>query len=203
MGMESLRPAHVHDSPPTGRSWEGVILSIGFWACAGCAAVLFGAVSLAPRVVERARLERDYFARQSELVDLQGEVQHLERLVQQLERAGAGALQEGADRRPREGVDRGVSLPLSDELKHDPRHAPVESAGVPYSDPWYVSILAGVAASRERQRDWSLLAGGLLLFGFVFLHEQAGSRCLARSVVTPCGWLVRRYWKPPGDPNGV
>ena len=167
-------------------------MSVGFWGCLVAAAGLFGAVSLSPRVVEREGLERDYAARQSELLTLQREVAQLERVAARL--VENSTLTAAVARHELQRSPVGVrTLAVPERLRHDPRDAAPVPIDVTYDEPVYLPVLQSLAASPERRLRWSLLAAGLLTFGFAFLHAGAGSRAVGRMVASPVRWLGRRY----------
>jgi hypothetical protein len=86
-----------------------------------------------------------------------------------------------------------VALTVAAPLRHDPRTAPPEPVDVFPSEEWYLPLLGAIAASPARQLKMSLTAAALLAFGFVFLHEQAGSRLAGRVLAAPWRALRRRY----------
>lgn len=164
---------------------SGLVLSCGFWACVAAAGVLFGSVALAPRAVERSRLERSFADRQSELLTLQANVANLERV--------AAALRQQPAAGGTATTNPGSALAVDASLRFDPRAPSIEPIDVTYEEPWYLPILTGLCDSPERRLRWSLLAAGLLTFGFVFLHEHAGSRSVGRTLLLPLRSLARRY----------
>jgi hypothetical protein len=177
---------------PAVRPVGGLVLTIGFWGCLVAAGGLFAAVSLAPRVVVREQLEREAAARQSELLTLAQEIGRLELVARGLGEDSplAAAVARSELQRSPAGVR---TLPVPERLRHDPRDAAPEPIDVTYEEPLYLPVLQSLAQSPERRLRWSLAAAGLLLFGFVFLHEHAGSRAVGRMLIAPIGWLGRRY----------
>jgi hypothetical protein len=169
----------------------GWVLSIGFWSCLAASAVLFATVTLAPRWVARHDLKLEYNARQVRLLAVDAELQQLARVAEGLEHdpkfAAAVARHELRD--PAEGE----LLPIDAALHYDLRARPVETVDFANNDAWYLPILRRLASSPELQRLWYGLAAGLLVFGFVFLHEHAGSRALTHAMTAPFRVFVSRY----------
>ncbi|MFV0444329.1 MAG: hypothetical protein ACK5Q5_12235 [Planctomycetaceae bacterium] len=175
-----------------GMPLAGLVLSLGFWGCLIAAGALFGAVSLAAKVVCREDLVRDHAHRQGELLTLQREVQHLQQVANELRSDSRLAASVARQAWPFE-PNHLVSIPLTGELQHDPRQLPPDPIDVVYEEPIYLPLLQSLADSPRRRWRWSFLAAGLLVFGFVFLHENAGSRALGRALIAPGVWLGRRY----------
>ncbi len=202
--MHSPRTTPATESAPV-RPFSGLVLSLGFWGCLFAAAVLFGCVSLAPRLVERAGLERNFADRQGELLTLQGEVARLDRVATGLrdDVSFAAMVARHELQQPAGTVWR---LPVQGGLHYDPRVLPPEPVDVTYHEPWYLPILVSLAERPERRLRWSLLASALLMFGFVFLHDHAGSRAVGAALVAPVRRLARRYIRrtpaTPGCPSG-
>lgn len=179
------------DRPPI-RAGGGLVLTIGFWSCLLAAGGMFSAVSLAPRVVVREQLERESAARQSELLTLAQEIGRLELVARGL--AEDSPLAASVARNELQRSPAGVrAIPVPERLRHDPRDAAPEPVDVTYEEPLYLPVLQSLAQSPVRRLRWSLAAAGLLLFGFVFLHEHAGSRAVGRMLSAPFCWLGRRY----------
>lgn len=195
--MTETSPLSVTATTPAVRPAGAIVLSAGFWGCLVAASVLFGTVALAARVVEHARLERETAERQSELLTLNRDVMHLERVVRGLQSDASFAqtvARHALGRRPAGAI----ALPVGGKLRYDPREAAPDPIDVTWQAPWYLPILASVATSPQRQQRWSLIAAGLLAFGFVFLHENAGSRAAGRALAAPLVWLGRRYRRVRG-----
>lgn len=195
---------HTGPTPSGDRTASGIILSLGFWCCFAAAAVLFGAVSLSSRLMERHRLEQQFARRQGDLLTLQREVDHLEAVVRALE--AEGRLTRSVALHELRQAPRGVAaIPVEERLRYDPREADVTPVDVDHADPWYLFILRALAESPERRWGWGLVSAGLLVFGFVLLHEQAGSRTVWFLVTQPLRYGLRRYQQrnPPSAPHTV
>jgi hypothetical protein len=176
-------------------SLSGLVLSLGFWAALFAAAAIVGVVSLGPRWVRKIELERTYLERQVELVDLQQEVRRLESLADRLASDRVAARRIDPHRavemsRPGRAA---TAIELSPELRHDPRAATTHGPAVEWSDPWYLPLLQRLNDSPRAQAGACLVAAGLLLFGFVFLHENAGAATAGRALVMPFASLGGRY----------
>jgi hypothetical protein len=182
-------------SPPH-RSGSAIVLSLGFWGCVFGATVLFGSVALAPRVVEWHDLQRRFATRQGELLTLQGENDRLNHVVTGL-RSDAAFARSIARHELRGAPSAPRTVTLSDDLRFDPRQPAADPIDVAYTEPWYLPILAELVQSPTRRIRWSMLAAGLLAFGFVFLHEHAGSRAVGRLLGAPFRWCAVRYASRP------
>jgi hypothetical protein len=185
------------DAPAPPNTAPGAwLLSLGFWSCVFAASALWGAVSLAPRLVDRHDLERRFAERQGQLLTLHGDIEQMRMVRKELERQSefTATVARHELRQTPPSVD---VLPVSPELRHDAREARPAPVDILYDAPWYLPVLRRLAASDELRTRWSLWAAGLLLFGFVFLHENAGTRAVVRLALAPFRGLARRYRVTP------
>jgi hypothetical protein len=186
-------PAAAHRESPL----AGAALSIGFWLCLLIAGGLFAAASLAPRVIHRANLRSEFAARQSELLTLQSEVSRLAEVERALK--GNGTLSVRMATRDLASNDRGWSVRVSEPLRFDVRTVPTPVETPRQKEPWHLSLARRLNRSPEMRRWWLLCADGLVAFGFIFLHESAGSRAMRGVALWPVRKLAARYSGTSGE----
>lgn len=143
-----------------------------FWLCLLVSAALYAPCALASRVVAWAELREKYDENQADLVGVQQQVQHLQRVANALEadpafaaqlaRVELGAAQPGT---------RVIALPA--ELANDPRIPPSVPAVEPPRTPWYLPLMQRVAADHALRRNLLCTAAGVFLFGFLVFRDGA------------------------------
>ncbi len=159
-----------------------VVLSVAFWLCLFAAGGIVAAVALASRIVVQADLEREYSLRQGELLAIEEEVAQDEWLVSQLK-----SHPEQAEQFARSGALSGA------EGRASRLAGPQRGTRVEFVQPWYVPIARELDRSAARRWRWLSVAGGLVLFGFVFLHERGGTGRIGRAFTVPWRVLAARY----------
>ncbi len=179
-----------------GESPLSLIWSFAFWCCLFSAAVLYGMLSLAPRMVMHEHLLRQYESRQQELVDLQKKVHDLERQVLDLERdpkfAEEFVRMELLEPRPERFLIE-YDGPLEQEMVR-------VSQSVSGSVFWPRSVFAlaeELSRSPRMRRDWSMASAALVVFAFLFLSNPEGTRKAAAGILLPVKMIVRRYQHEP------
>jgi hypothetical protein len=164
-------PARIDDAPIADEPQRSVAAPL-FWACLLFSVALYAPCVLAGRVVAWADLQQQYDRNQAELIGVQRQVRHLQRVADALEadpgfaaqlaRVELGAAPAGA---------RVIALPP--ELANDPRVPPPVEAIEPPRAPWYLSIMQRLAGDSALRRNLLLAAAGVFLFGFLVFRDGA------------------------------
>jgi len=170
----------------------GGIVSLTFWCCLLVAAGLFGATVLAERIVVLAEQERTFAMHQAELLTVQHQVEHLSLVKSAFE--NDSQFRDEVARREIDATKTGtIQIPVAESLHFDAR-LPTRAAVVSrYVTPWYVDVVRPIADSSSLRWRLSLIAAGLVLFGFVFLHDGPGPRRVIAMLACPIRGLWRRY----------
>lgn len=144
------------------------VVSVVFWCTLFIAAALYAVVALAPKFERILTLRREHTANQWQLVALEDRVRELDRVAAALQTDERFAAELA---RSRFGVaDRSrTSISVSDELQINTGAPP---GPVQVDLPWYYGIVSRFASSTPLRATCLSLAGGLVLFGFGFLHER-------------------------------
>lgn len=143
-----------------------------FWLCLLVSAALYAPCALASRVVAWAELQQKHDRNQAELIGVQQQVQHLQRVADALEADPAFAAQLArVELGAAPAGTRVISLPP--ELANDPRDPPPAPAITPPRTPWYLPPMQRVAADGALRRNMLLTAAGVFLFGFLVFRDGA------------------------------
>jgi len=159
-------------SPTSRYDW---VASLAFWICLFVAAGLFASVTLAPRLAAYIDLQAEYQANQVELVRMESRAQYLEKVVEALAtdphfaaevaRIDFDAVRPGDERI---AVDKSLSL-------NAPRYDPPEITAPP-SPPWYAPVARFLSSNPALRPLTLLVAAGLIVVAFTFLHDSADER---------------------------
>jgi|AP95_1055475.scaffolds.fasta_scaffold123903_1 hypothetical protein len=152
-----------------------LVVSLLFWGLLLLAGVLYGAVSLAPKLLINAELDTRYRKVQSQLVGLEQRVTELRyitlalendpRILQELARIDLDAASPDEER---------IHLPA--ELTLQSRVTDFRSNAPEVTRAWYLPILRAFAEN-ERLRLTSLLsAAALVIIAFLFLHPSQATQ---------------------------
>jgi hypothetical protein len=160
--------------PESDPSRQGSSAAPLFWICLLVAAGLYAPCVLAGRFVAWWDLQQRYLRNQAQLIAVQQQIQHLQRVSDALEhdpdfagqvaRAELGAVPSGTQV---------IALPA--ELNSDPRvllarpevEAPVEA--------WYMPVLRRISTDAALRRYLLSAAAGVFLLGFLCFRETARS----------------------------
>jgi hypothetical protein len=141
-----------------------------FWLCLFASAALYAPCALASRIVTWAELQQKYDRNQAELVDIQQQVRHLQRVADALEKDPAFAAQLArAELGAAPAGTRVITLPR--ELANDPRIPPAVQAIEKPRTPWYLPAMRRLAADSTLRRNLLLAAAGIFLFGFLVFRD--------------------------------
>ena len=151
---------------------RGPLVALGFWLCLIVSAALYALCALSPRIVEWTSLQHRSVENQVELIGLQNQIKHLERVAAAIETDPEFAAR--LARSEFGGVARsGEQIPLPPALDYDPR-VPREIkrpqvAGLP----WYLPLLQRITDDGELRLRALGAAACLTLFAFLFLQERS------------------------------
>ena len=163
------------ECPAPSAVWSGG-LSLLFWTCLLTAAALYAGVSLAPKFVVWQEWDRQYQAKQRELVTLESRSTQLEQVVAALKDDPHFAAElvrlEFDAQAPGEDV-----IPVSRVLSFHPRETaediPAPAAITP--QPWEPYVTA-LATQQPLRRILLGTAAALVILGFTFLHDHRSRR---------------------------
>ncbi|RLS51586.1 MAG: hypothetical protein DWH91_18935 [Planctomycetota bacterium] len=157
-------------SRPVERS---LLVSLAFWFCLLTAAFLFGSVALASKLVIWHELELEATDQQQQLVTLERQVQHLDKIVHSLEHDKH--FQAEIARREIGSTTAGTEMVIVDpSLQVDIRLPPIESPNIPLIVPWYVPVLRSLAVASPWRRRLLWMAAGLCVVAFTILRDRQG-----------------------------
>lgn len=147
-----------------------LVVSLLFWTLLLLAAVLYGAVSLSPKLLTWSDLRGDYLKTQTQLVGLEQRVAELRHITQALEN-DPRILQElarvdldaaGADE---ERIQLPAELTLQSRVNAD-TNVPVVTRA------WYLPIVRAFVENQRLRQTSLISAAALVLIAFVFLHPS-------------------------------
>lgn len=147
-------------------------MSVAFWLCLFACAIVYGGVSLAPKLVTYLELERDYVEAQHRLVAIEQRNQHLERVATALE----------TDPRFAEEllrVNLAASAPGEERIAVDPTHhltvgaEPAPAVEVP--EPWYLPLVRRLASDAELRNRLLWGTAVVVVIAFGLLHDGNGA----------------------------
>ncbi len=179
-------------------SW---VVSLLFWTSLLLSAAMYSAVSLSPKVAEWLRVRNQYAENARRLVELEDDIDYLERIAATLQSDPAFTQQLVRAAMPAPGTDKGF-VPVTEELMYGGvRTATTHSAA--NSSLQFIDPVIRLASDIPLRRTLLIMSGILVLVGFTFLNESSvgflsvtGHRML---------WLAagpyRRYWKRQPPPT--
>lgn len=181
-----MQPMHLP------HSW---VVSLLFWCSLLISAVMYGSVSLSPKLAEWIRTRQQYSQNALRLAELEDDIDYLERV--------SAALQSDPEFSRRLAQAAGPAqlpghefVPVTDDLALGAQPA-ADRTEAHEADPAF-SDAVFYLASHQKHRQWLLISSGLLtLFGFTFLNDS-GSGCLlgaGRGLLWLGGLPIRRYWR--------
>lgn len=187
----------IDSEPARSSSW---VISLAFWGTLVVAAVLYAAVTLSPKLADFAQARTRFRNNAYRLVDLESEVDYLERVTTALKTDPNFAKQLAfASHQPashNESLIPVTQQSTSDVDEEDPSPAP--TADVPL---WMKGVT--YLAAHPDYRRWMLITSACLtLFAFTFLNDsERGSitriaGLLRSAVLLP----IQRYRIPEGRP---
>jgi len=152
-----------------------LVVSLLFWGLLLIAGVLYGAVSLAPKLLIHSELDARYRKAQSQLVGLEQRVTELRDITQALEN-DPRILQELAriDLDAAGPDEERIMLPA--ELTLQSRVTELPSNAPDVTRVWYLPILRAFAENRRLRLTSLLSAATLVIIAFRFLHPSQSTQ---------------------------
>jgi len=150
-------------------------VSFLFWGQLLVAGVLYGCVSMAPKMSAYVALDDEYVTAQTELVQLERQVLELKKITESLER-DSGLLEELARidldaTRPGE-----EQIPLQDNLTLQSRITKQYVATSQSTTQWYSPFLTAFATDHQLRMMSLFVAAGLVLVAFTFFQPSQAVR---------------------------
>ncbi len=152
-----------------------LVVSLLFWGLLLLAGVMYGAVSLAPKLLSNAELDARYLKVQSQLVGLEQRVTELRhitlalendpRILQELARIDLDAASPDEER---------IQLPA--ELTLQSRVTEFRSSAPEVTRAWYLPILRAFAENQRLRLTSLLSAAALVMIAFLFLHPSQATQ---------------------------
>lgn len=185
-----------HMTPPpsvvSGARWStffGGLVSLAFWVSLVASAMLFAAVSLAPKLLAWRTLQEQFRSQQTRLLVLEQQTEQLDRVVQALEQdpqfsAELARLEFDALRPGEEVIAVDGSLSLN-PIVHDRPEARISAQS---ADPW-LPWLKRLAGDEPLRLGLLAAAACVVIVAFTFLHE--GLESPEPSVVPGGSWWQR------------
>lgn len=159
-----------------------LVVSLCFWFTLLFAVLLYSIVALAPKLAVWAKANREHAHNRAQLVELEDQVEYLERVDQALETdpefvENIAGVQSGHSERE------GSAIPVSGSLMFghdDSAFHTSEPAAAPFWERW-----AFVAASHRSLRTFLLISSACLtLFAFTFLNDAGSNLVFAVGRIT-------------------
>lgn len=178
----------------------GWLVSLLFWLALLVAAVLYGAVALAPKYLAYLESRHAFHGNQIRLIALQQNERYLEKTVAALENDPdfAAELARVDFNATRPGEEK---IPVDPHLSLDARAEPELSITNPRL-PWYAPLVTLIAENERLRRNLLIAAAAVVLLAFTFLHESEAPRIRsaarvvqggASAAFAPMRWLAARY----------
>jgi hypothetical protein len=167
-------------------------ISIAFWLTLGLSVAMFAPLTLAPRIVERARLAQRFLENQVEEARLKREVDHFTAVATALE-TDPDFVARVAGTELESVPAGGLTIRVDDRLGYDARvpQRAVRMETPPL--PWYVPFFESLAEPSPLRRHWTLATVGLVAVAFLFLNDGFFSGSLGTWLLSLLETVKRRY----------
>ena len=195
--MNASEPqTQTNETPPF--AWRA---SLAFWLCLFITAGLYGLVALSPKLSVWLDLRNDFYTNQVRLVELEQQVDYLDRVATALEDDPDFALELAR-------VDLDAKRPDDELIPLDPELAGLDGPLAASSDnsqlrPWYTDIINAFAGNKYLRATTLGLTAVVVVLAFTFLHDAHEKRMAAylSAIGKTTGNAVRRYREesPPRD----
>jgi len=147
------------------------ITSLAFWLCLFTSAVLYGTVSLAPKLVAYFNLSRDYQANRWKLFSVEKQVDRLEKVIEAQTNDPAFVREQARSAFDVASPDE-QRIPVDSHLRLNIESGGAERPAAPRALPWYAPILGLVASSRVLGDAMLGMAAVLVLYAFGRLYDR-------------------------------
>ena len=169
--MLTASPSYsAHEPSPD--TISGLVISLLFWLCMIVAAVLFGVVSLSPKLLVYLHLRSQFDMNQRKLVALENQADQLQRVIDAMQHDKEFAAEliriEFDAARPDEEV-----IPVDFPLKRDARVVETPLPEITSENPWYEPVVKNLA-SDSKLRTSLLGAAAMLVVASFTLLQPAG-----------------------------
>ena len=149
----------------------GGLTSLAFWLCLVTSAVLYGTVTLSPKLLAFLTLSREYHTNQWQLVSLEKQVAHLQKVIDAQKNDPAFVREQArSDFDVANPEEQRISV--ESHLRLNIGTGSADLLVVPPDLPWYSVLLALVARSRSMANSVLAAAALLVLYAFAMLHER-------------------------------
>lgn len=167
----------AHGAPET---ITGLMISLLFWLSLVAATVLFAAVALSPKLIERLRLQDQYHVHQFQLVQIEQQNEQLERVLLAIRQDKDFA--EEMTRIEFDAVRRDEEIiPVESGLRLSPRDLSVPHSPAVGVRAWYRPLLVPFAENDSLRGRMLGAAAALVVVSFTWF-QPAAARQLARPV---------------------
>ncbi|MBL8819473.1 MAG: hypothetical protein JNL58_25800 [Planctomyces sp.] len=179
------------------------VISLMFWLTLIIAAALYAVVALAPKLADFANVRTRFATNAHRLVELESEVEYLERVTSALKSDPRFARQLALASQGGRGQTEEV-VPVTHELIFSGIPRPERSEAEPQKS-WWMTVVAYLASHPDYRGNLLLCSAVLTLFAFTFLNDSENGAFLriAGRVFWFSGRLsavgqrtLARYWKP-------
>lgn len=161
----------ANDEPTAAEARHGWVTSLAFWLCLLAAAGLYAGVALSPRLLDFLTLRRDYHENQLQLVAVERQVGHLQKVIDALRHDPAFAREQArADFDVAAGNEQ--RIPVDGHLTLNIGTGKPDLSVIPPDLPWYAVLLQLIAHSRGLSNGMLVASGLLTVYAFAFLQEK-------------------------------
>ncbi|MEZ6045352.1 MAG: hypothetical protein R3C11_07160 [Planctomycetaceae bacterium] len=153
------------------------LVSLLFWVSLLAAAMIFAALVLSPKLEVYWSLQAEEQQNKERLIALQDEVGYLQNVVQALQHdpefqaeLARIELQAAAPAQETEVLDLHLSIAAAPTMEASPQEQLEEQEG------WVVNQNRSLVADQQLRNKLYLILAGLVLFSFVFLQDNSGTK---------------------------
>ena len=160
-------PAQMQQPASTG--WIGSLL---FWACLFAAAGMYGAVDLAPKLLNYIALDREYRINQLRMIELDRQVTHLNRVIE-AHASDPGFVREEARSAFDTAPPNEQRIPVESHLRMNIESPAALRSKARVTLPWYTPIVLQIAGSREIENLLLVGAAATVIIAFTFFPTRS------------------------------
>lgn len=148
------------------------LTSLAFWLCLVAAAVLYGMVTLSPKLLSFLTLNRAYHANQWKLVSVEKQVDHLQKVIDAQKNDPAFVREQARFAFDVASPDE-QRIPVESHLRLNIGTGNADLMVVPPDLPWYSPLFAAVACSPRVADTLLAISALLVLYAFTFLNDRS------------------------------